>query len=62
MKKKNFATDHFNLVDYSSLMLEHLDYFTVEKTRYILSEYNKKLSVIEGLLVNFQQAAQFFFE
>ena len=59
-KKKNLPTDHFNLVGYSDLMLEPLDYFTVEKTRYILNEYNKKLPVIKELLVYFQETDQFF--
>ena len=59
MRKKNLP-DHFNLVDYFSLMLEALDYFTVEKIRYILNEYNKKLPVVKELLVHFQETDQFF--
>ena len=60
MRKKKLPTDHFNLVDYSNLMLEPLDYFTAEKTRYILNEYNKKLPVIKELLVHFKETDQFF--
>ena len=41
-------------------MLEPLDYFTVEKIRYILNEYNKKLPVVKELLVHFQETDQFF--